>query len=239
MKPLISIIIPTCGSYDDLLKSCLLSIMEYTDLHNVEIIVVNNTERNIEEATKFARMNLDIKLISYPKKMGFPFAVNRGIEIAQGKYIILLNNDTILLPQPKNDWINKLIYPFLIDDKIGITGVFKKHIPEINRNFILFFCAMISRKVISDIGLLDENLQEGYADDMDFCIRAEDAGYKIVSVPTDEIANNFDGKLYLSEFPIYHNGGATFHEIPESNKIYDKNFAYFLNKYKNDHHRNI
>lgn len=232
MKPLISIIIPTCNGYDDLLKPCVESIMQYTDLHNIEVIVVNNTERNIEEATKFARMNLDIKLISYPKKMGFPFAVNRGIEIAQGKYIILLNNDTILLPQPKNDWINKLIYPFLIDDKMGITGVFKKHIPEINRNFILFFCAMIKKEVFDKVGLLDESFGIGYCEDIAFSLKTEDFGYKVVSVPEDEIANKFEGSLYISDFQIYHAHRKTMDLISdEATESYNNNFKKILNKY--------
>lgn len=234
MKPLISIIIPTVNDYDKLLKPCLVSIIQYTSLHNVEIIVVNNAEKDEEESLKFAKMNKDIKLISYPKPMGYPFSINRGIEIAQGGYILLLNNDCILLEQQKNDWLNKLLTPFFLDKTVGITGVFKKHIPEINRSFILFFCALIKREVFDIIGLLDEKLEEGYGDDMDFCIRAEDAGYKVVSVPKDEIADNFEGNLYISDFQIYHQGGATFHtKYENANEIYNKNFNYFINKYKN------
>ena len=79
MKPLISIIIPTCNDYEKLLKPCIDSIYEYTDMHNVEIIVVNNDEKNRRESTKFARTNLDIKLISYQIFRGLMYIHSRGI----------------------------------------------------------------------------------------------------------------------------------------------------------------
>lgn len=231
MKPLISIIIPTCNSYDDLLKPCVESIMQYTDLHNVEIIVVNNDERNRRQSTKFARTNLDIKLISYPKKMGFPFAVNRGIEIAQGEYIMLLNNDVIILEQPKNDWINKLILPFFLDETVGITGVFKKAIPEINRKFLLFFCCLIHKSVFDKIGLLDEGHGIGYMEDAEFCLRAEDSGFKILQVPSEE-EGIFDGKQYLTDFPLWHNGRQTMNHVSdEAIESYDKNYKKLISKY--------
>ena len=99
MKPLISIIIPTCNDFQKLLKPCLDSIERYTNLQNIEIIIVNNAIP--KEQYLFAGLDSSIiKLISYPQPMGYPFAVNRGIEIAQGKFILLLNNDV-----PENDII--------------------------------------------------------------------------------------------------------------------------------------
>jgi GT2 family glycosyltransferase len=50
---------------------------------------------------------------------------------------------------------------------------------------------MIKREVFDKIGLLDEQFGLGYHEDVDFCIRAEDAGYKL---------------LETGSFPIYHRG---------------------------------
>ncbi len=232
MKPLISIVIPTCNSYKELLKPCIDSILEYTSMHNVEIIVVNNDQPNHEKIF-FTSLPIEVKLISYPQKMGYPFACNRGIEIAQGEYIILLNNDCILLDQPKNQWINQLIEPFFINPSIGITGVFKKHIPEIGRDFVLFFCAMIKKEVFEKTGLLNEKCGIGYTEDMEKCIEAEDAGYKVVSVPKDELADKFDGSLYVSDFQIYHSARQTMNTISdEATESYNKNFKTLIEKYK-------
>lgn len=230
-KPLISIIIPTCNDFVRLLKPCLDSIERYTDLSNIEIIVVNNAPPN-EEKIFFINLPEYIKVISYPLNLGYPRAVNRGIEIAEGKYILLLNNDTILLDQPKNQWINQLITPFFTDEKVGITGVFKKNIPEINRNFILFFCTLISREVIDNIGLLDESFGLGYCEDMLMSLKAEDMGYKCVSVPTDEIADNFEGHLYISDFQIYHAHRKTMDLISDAaTSSYNRNFKRLIEKY--------
>lgn len=231
MKPLISIIIPTCNDYESLLKPCLDSIEKYTDLSNIEIIVVNNAIPN-HEKIYFQALPEYVKLISFPKPMGYSYAINRGIEIAEGKYILLLNNDTILLEQPKNQWINQLILPFFIDEEVGITGVFKKNIPEINRNFILFFCALIKREVFDSIGLL-EDTGIGYCEDILFSLRAEDNGYKLVSVPEDVVADNFDGNLYVSDFQIYHAARQTFNNISdEADESYKVNFKKVLDRYK-------
>jgi len=231
MKPLISIVIPTVNDYEKLLKPCLDSIFLYTELSNIEIIVVNNAIPN-HEKIHFTALPEEVKVISYPIPLGYPKAVNKGIEIAQGKYILLLNNDTVLLPQPKNDWLNKLLLPFFEDEKTGITGVFKKHIPEINRNFILFFCALISKEVIEKIGLLDESFGLGYCEDMLMSLKVEDAGYKLVAVPDDKIADNFDGNLYVSNFQIYHAARATMNNISdEATESYNKNFKKLIEKY--------
>jgi GT2 family glycosyltransferase len=77
-----------------LLKNCFNSIDEFTKEINYEIIVVDNNsmEGDIEEQLK----NYDrIKLIKNDVNRGFGAANNQGVKIAKGKYVLLLNNDTI------------------------------------------------------------------------------------------------------------------------------------------------
>jgi GT2 family glycosyltransferase len=47
-------------------------------------------------------------------------------------------------------------------------------------------CMFIKREVIDKIGLFDEGFGLGYREEIDFCFRAKEAGYKIVSQPTAE-----------------------------------------------------
>ena len=78
-----------------LLKNCLDSIEKFTSGVNYEIIVVDNNSMtgDIYELLKFHDI---ITLIKNNVNKGFGAATNQGVKIARGKYILLLNNDTIL-----------------------------------------------------------------------------------------------------------------------------------------------
>ncbi len=93
--PLISVIVPTVGR--DTLERTLDSIFECR-YPNIEVIVSFNncsTERVEEIKNKYSR----VKIISTPDKL-FPYeAKNRGIEIATGVYITILDDDDTALPE--------------------------------------------------------------------------------------------------------------------------------------------
>ena len=65
-----------------------------------EIIVVDNNSRDdsveMLENLKFKIENLKLKIIVNNDNLGFAKANNQGIKIAEGKYILLLNSDTIV-----------------------------------------------------------------------------------------------------------------------------------------------
>src|SRR4029077_4384987 len=94
----------------------------------------------------------------HEKPLGFTSATNVGIGLARGEYVVLLNNDTVLLRQARNAWIDLLMGPFLKDPKVGITGPVKFHwdLGGIERHAIAFWCAMIRRDLFGQIGVLDE-----------------------------------------------------------------------------------
>jgi len=48
------------------------------------------------------------------------------------------------------------------------------------KNFAVFFCVMIDRKVFDTIGYLNEEYGTGSGEDMEFCILAEAAGFEVV-----------------------------------------------------------
>jgi len=48
-------------------------------------------------------------------------------------------------------------------------------------------CLMIKKKVIDEIGLLDQNFIEYFTEDTDWCLRAKKKGYKVVYVPQSRI----------------------------------------------------
>lgn len=79
-----------------LLRECLLSIIQQTVDIDYEIIVSDNgsTDGSIEMLEKDF---CDVILIRNYANLGFGAANNRGLNIANGKYIFYLNSDTILL----------------------------------------------------------------------------------------------------------------------------------------------
>jgi len=87
----VSVIIVNYNSFK-LLKACLESIIHHSQGFEFEIIVVDNnsTDGDIELITNEFE---NIKLIKNEKNEGFAKANNRGSEIAEGKYLLLLNND--------------------------------------------------------------------------------------------------------------------------------------------------
>lgn len=88
------------------LKQCLESIIEEGKIEKVkddlEIIVVDNgsTDGSVEEIEKFnfkaISLNLKFKFILNKKNLGFGTGNNQGMKIAEGKYFLLLNSDTIV-----------------------------------------------------------------------------------------------------------------------------------------------
>lgn len=223
----VSVVIPTYQHCDDLLKPCLESIKQYTNLEDTEIIVVAN---GCTDGTKeyVESLGEHFKLVWFDKGIGYTKASNAGIQAAQGEYIVLLNNDTVLQPQPINQWINILLDPFN-DPMVGITGPMKTSCPAAQRNFLIFFCVCIKKEMFNKFGLLDEIFSPGYGEDTDFCCKLEDGGYKIFQVcPTDSY---YGPNQMVGSFPIYHKGNVTFKNWPGGEELLAKNNGILKQRY--------
>lgn len=217
-----SIIIPTYNNLEECLKPCVMSILEHTDLENVEIIIVSNgctdgTDEFVQSlreesvwSEKYPGISDAIKLLSYPDPLGYTKAINTGLGVAKGKYVVLLNNDTTILEfGGRNEWLDMLHEPFdPFNDgaTVGITGPSKLFSNDAQNYFMVFFCVMIPRALFFEIGYLDETFNPGGGEDIDFCMRLEKAGYRQVRVPVD--GNQWS---YTTDFPIFHVGEKTVH----------------------------
>lgn len=227
-----SIVIPTFNHCDDLLKPCVESIIKFTELSNVEIIIVANgcTDNTIDYISK---LGSPFKLIVSESPLGYTKATNLGIHSASGEYVILMNNDVILLPQEKNTWISMLENPFLQEQKTGITGPVKFFwkCGQTTRTSMAFWLVMMRKSLFSEIGLLDEIFSPGMGEDGDFSIRTELAGYRLVGVPND-VLNDFDQGIRDFNFPVYHTGNGTFADNTlEKNEIIQRNINILEQRY--------
>ena len=133
-------------------------------------------------------------------------SINEAISQTTEPYIIILHDDAVLLPQRQSRWIEQL-KNLMSDPMVAVGGPMK-----INKNgvdFVNFFCAAISRSAWSKIGPL--SLDFPYHDyDVEWCSRAQKAGYQIKSVGELSSHNGY----FTGDFQIYHAGGHTLRHSP-------------------------
>lgn len=211
MKPKYSIVIPTYNHCDDLLKPCLESIEQYSDMSQIEVIVSAN---GCTDNTREYMESLDpriYKLVWSDEALGYTKATNLGIKASTGEYVVLLNNDTLILPSERNTWLNMLERPFIEKSNVGLTGPLELFDDYANSPALIFFCVMVKRELFDKIGLLDEIFTPGGGEDIDFSVRAKLAGYEAVQV----IKSVYNGSTNVGEFPIWHKDNKTFGDIPE------------------------
>lgn len=94
-RRIISVIIVNWNTRE-LLDDCLRSVVETAGALPCEIIVVDNASSDGSAAA--IRDNWPaVKLIASATNLGFAAANNRGLEIAQGEFVLFLNSDTVVL----------------------------------------------------------------------------------------------------------------------------------------------
>ena len=83
---------------------------------NMEVIVVDNASKD-QEADTIVQRYPQIKIIQSKQNLGFAGGNNLGIQAAQGKYLFLINNDTVF----KEFNIQALIHRMESSPNIGIV----------------------------------------------------------------------------------------------------------------------
>lgn len=213
----------------DFLSQCLNSILASKTNFNYEIIIVDNN--STDGSVDFIQKNFpSVKLIPLDRNTGFGFANNKGFEFAQGKYILILNPDTVL----QEDTLKVMFEYMEANPEVGIAGckvlnsdgtlqlACRRGIPtpwvaftklfglqalfpksklfaRYNLTFLpseeLAFVDAISgsfmfvrRQVYEQLGGFDTNFFM-YGEDLDFCLRAKQNGWKIAYVPNTSIVH--------------------------------------------------
>ena len=222
----ISIVIPAYNAIA-YTKECLDKVYTIGSKHTFEIIVVDNASDD-ETQDEMEKETLERSNFSYyrmEENLGFAGGVNFGIQRARGQYVVILNNDTL----PTTGWLDDMVEAFEIDPTLGIVSPVTNNVgegPQLEPTAIeidpkdidtyssrlkgrgvysepgrlVFFCAMIRRSVIEQIGLLDEGYIKGNFEDDDYCLRAILSGYRL--------------GIARSSF-VFHHGSITF----KKNKI--------------------
>jgi GT2 family glycosyltransferase len=116
----VSIIVPTRDRLE-MLQPCLESVLGKTAYPDFEVIVVDNGSR--EAATLAYLRDLPkrdgrVRVLPYPGEFNYAAINNAAAEVASGEYLLLLNNDTLIV-QP--NWLERLMACGQRED-VGIVG---------------------------------------------------------------------------------------------------------------------
>jgi len=223
-KKMISIVIPVYNQHP-MTADCIKAI--YANTQDYEIIIVDNgSEPPICEPFTTIRNETNL---------GFPAAVNQGIRAAKGDTIILLNNDVIVTPH----WADRLLHHL---NNYAIVGTLTNYcagmqfemIPtyqdeqELHRisgewatehagetqevNWVIGFCMAFKKALFDEIGLFDTSLWPCCGEEIDFCFRAREAGYRI-GIARDIYVHHAGSLTFLE----MHNAGQLDHVAVNNN----------------------
>ena len=112
---IVSIIIVAAGTRG-YLKSCLDSIGEQAYPSKEIIVIDNSLNRDFEQ--EFRQSYPEIKLYPSRENLSYCQALNKGIGVSKGDFILCLNDDVVL----GGDYIEKALKAFDIDQRIGMAS---------------------------------------------------------------------------------------------------------------------
>ena len=183
-------------------KIALESIRAHTKGEYEVIIVDNGSE---PETVDWLRTLQDVRVIYNPVNRGYAGGNNQGLAAARGEYVVLLNNDVVVT----EGWLDGLLSAFdrvpalgvsaprsnkIAGDQIVVDAAYadieQMHAYAARRreryrgrgymtDRAIGLCLCIDRRVIEEIGGIDERFGVGNFEDDDFCLRVRAAGYRI------------------------------------------------------------
>jgi GT2 family glycosyltransferase len=200
ISELVSVIIPNFNG-KLYLEPCLRSVLDQDIAsRRMEVIVIDNA--STDGSPESARISFPgVHFICNEQNAGYTIAVNQGLEAAQGQWILLLNNDTVLQPGSLNRLITSLatgspdlggVQPLLVyagdPSRIDSTGIaLSRHLrARDNRHGeslsaapvrageiwgCCAACVLVKREVYDKCGMLDPDFFAEW-DDVDFAMRA-------------------------------------------------------------------
>lgn len=209
---MISVVIPFKDNVH-LLEKCVASILQKTSYFDYELILVDNDSKKKKtfEYLKSLKNNSKISVLQYEWLFNFSAINNFAVMHAKGEYLLFLNNDTEVISENwleemlkcfEDEKVGavgaKLLYQ---NGKIQHIGVemHPKHGPvhtsrlasekdidfSQSRECIAVTAAcMMTRKILfNKIGGFDEqNLPIAY-NDVNYCLKLREKGYKIICTP--------------------------------------------------------
>jgi len=105
VKPKYSLILPAYNTLRYTIE-CVESLLRTVPKRETEIIFINDGSKDGTKsyAEYLSRSFNFIKVVNHPERVGFTLSVNEGLSLAQGSYLVILNNDLVF----PRDWLTGL-----------------------------------------------------------------------------------------------------------------------------------
>ena len=204
---------------------CMDAIRKHTTNYQIIWIDNGSGVGEINRVKAFLQDNaMPFRLIRNVRNEGFVRGTNQGIMASTSEHLVLMNSDVIVTPgwldklldfqcsHPRTGIIGVLtdtgkiqcyqsprILPLTGYAGVGDPAEYHNALPpmhrEITASCVPFSCVLMNKRMVQQVGLLDEDFSPGYGDDDDYCDRARLAGWKTV--------------ILLNVF-VYHKHGVTF-----------------------------
>jgi GT2 family glycosyltransferase len=234
--PNLSIVLVAINNLE-ITKRCLSSLREFTETP-YEIIIIDNASSETE-ATEYYRNNSD-KFYRIDEIVSLSKAWNKGIELSEGKYVAVINNDTVVSP----NWDNLLLETLKKNPNAGMVSPITLWLLRGHFNYGMFphfkedkgterihklekfkelvwgeFC-VFTRKALEEIGGYNPIYERAGSEDLEILFQLYKHGYDVY----------LDARSF-----IYHQGNASrkpeILSFEDAKRYEDKNFKLFKSRW--------
>lgn len=214
-SPLVSVIVPTHDHFEDVVR-CMESIAAAGDSAPLEVIIVDDASG--QRHASLLQSIRGARTLRLDENRGFAGAVEAGVAASTGQFIMLLNNDTEVLP----GWIDSLVSELHDHPLTGIVGskIVRPDLLlqeagcimwsdgsgfqygsgespfdfEYNFRREVDYCSgaalLVRRSLWDELGGFDDRFSPAYYEDADLCFAARDLGYAVVFEPSSILFHN-------------------------------------------------
>jgi GT2 family glycosyltransferase/glycosyltransferase involved in cell wall biosynthesis len=226
----VSIIIPVYNKWH-LTRACLASVLQTSAGTGIRYEIILADDHSTDETINAAELCPGLRVVRTPKNLGFLRNCNNAAATARGRYVLFLNNDTIVLP----GWLEALYQSMEDDPKVGIAGskllypdlkiqeaggaVFreggarnigrgqKRDTPLFNRarevDYISGASILVRSTFWNEVGGFDERFKLAYCEDTDLAMLAREKGLVVLYQPKSEVIH-FEHQSYKDQEDANH-----------------------------------
>ena len=211
----VSIIIPVFNQLE-YTHACLASLQAVQEQPTFEVIVVDDC--STDGTPEVMAQTRGVVYLRNDSNSGFIASCNAGAKTARGKYLLFLNNDTLV----KAGWLTALLDTFKEERRAGIVGskllypdgrlqeaggiiwqdasgwnygkADDPDKPEYNYLRDVDYCSgaalMVTKALFESVGGFDSRYAPGYYEDTDLAFKIRQAGYRVLYQPLSEVIHH-------------------------------------------------